>query len=69
MVNVEEEGRNRLGEKLYTSVLLLMVALLLLVSITYTTLLWWVKVLLALVLLSFSAGFGWKYGQEKRDLK
>ena len=65
MEHSEEAERTRQGEKLYTAVLLLLVAVLLLASIVYTAQLWWVKVSLALVLSGVGAFFGWKYWQER----
>ncbi len=61
MENSEESKRTKQFERLYTAVLLLLVAVLLLVSIFYTTGLWWVKVSISLVLVVISAFFGRKY--------
>ena len=67
MEHSEEAGGRKQGERLYTAVLLLLVAVLLLVSILYTAQLWWVKVALAVVLSGVGAFFGWKYRQERRN--
>jgi membrane protein YdbS with pleckstrin-like domain len=65
MESSEESRRTKQFERLYTAVLLLLVAVLLLVSIFYTAQLWWVKVSIAVVLVSTGAFFGRKYLQDR----
>lgn len=61
MDNSEESQKAKQFERLYTAVLILLVAILLLVSIFYTSRLWWVKVGIAAVLVGIGTFFGCKY--------
>lgn len=61
-----EDGRNtKQYERLFTALQLLLVAVLLVVSIVYTTQLWWVKAGIALVLASVSGFIGRKYWRAR----
>ncbi len=65
MEKLEEGKKLKQFERLYSSILLLIVAILILASILYTTRLWLVKVFITLVLLGFSGLFVWRYFQER----
>ena len=65
MESPKEAKRTKQFERLYTAVLLLLVAVLLLVSIFYTVQLWWVKVSIAVVLASVGAFCGRRYLKER----
>lgn len=61
MVNPEETQKAKQFERLYTTVLVLLVAILLLVSILYTSHLWSVKVAIAVVLIGIGTFFARSY--------
>ena len=61
MENSEDTKKAKQFERLYTALLVLLVAILLLISILYTPRLWPVKVAIAAILISVSALFGHKY--------
>lgn len=61
MGNSGETHRAKQFERLYTTVLVLLVAILLLVSILYTSHLWTVKVAIAAVLVGIGTFFGHRY--------
>ena len=61
----EETQSTKQFERLYTTVLLSLVAVLLLISILYTTQLWWVKAVIAVVLTGISAFLSRRYLQER----
>ena len=61
----EETQSTKQFERLYTTVLLSLVAVLLLISILYTTQLWWVKAVIAVVLTDISAFLSRRYLQER----
>ncbi len=65
MGNAEDAKKSKQFERVYTAVLLLLVGLLLLVSILYTTHLWLAKVAIAAVLIGVSVLFGHKYLRER----
>ena len=65
MGNSREAQKSKQFERLYTTVLVLLVAILLLVSISYTSHLWWVKVIIAAVLVGIGAFFGHRYLRER----
>ena len=68
MENPQEDSRAKQLERLFTAVLLMLVAVLLLLSNLYTPQLWGVKVALAAVLAGTSAFFGLKYVQHRRGV-
>jgi hypothetical protein len=61
MENLEDIKKQKQFERIYSAVFLLIVALLILASILYTTQLWLAKVFIALTLLGFSAFFAREY--------
>lgn len=61
MGNPEETQKTKQFERLYTTVLVLLVAILLLVSILYTSHLWFVKVGIAVLLIGIGIFFGHRY--------
>ena len=61
MENSEDTKKDKQFERLYTAVLVLLVAILLLVSILITPRLWWVKVAIAVILIGVSIFFGHRY--------
>ncbi|MCI0529333.1 MAG: hypothetical protein L0Y56_17990 [Nitrospira sp.] len=65
MDNLQKTKKLQQFEKLYTAVLLLIVAILMLASILYTTQLWLVKIFIVVILLGISVFFGRKYFQDK----
>ena len=65
MENSEETKKAKQFERLYTAVLVLLVAILLLVSILYTPRLWWVKVAIAVILIGVSIFFGHRYQRDR----
>lgn len=60
MSQSEKEGKSARFERLYTAVLLLVVAVLLLLSTLYTPALWGVKAGIAMALLGMSSYFFWR---------
>lgn len=65
MGNSEETQKAKQFERLYTMVLVLLVAILLLVSILYTSHLWPVKVAIAIILIGIGIFFGHRYLRER----
>ena len=65
MENSEETKKAKQFERLYTALLVLLVSILLLVSIVYTSRLWWVKVAIAVILIVIGAFFGHRYLRER----
>ena len=65
MSNSEDSRKAKQFERLYTALLVLLVAILLLFSILYTSHLWWVKVLIAVILLGIGTLFGLRYLRER----
>ena len=65
MENSEDTKKTKQFERLYTALLLLLVALLLLISILYTSHLWLVKVAIAVILTGIGAFFGQRYLRER----
>ena len=65
MSNSEDSRKAKQFERLYTALLVLLVAILLLVSILYTSHLWWVKVVIAVILLGIGTFFGLRYLRER----
>ena len=65
MENSEDTRRTHQFERIYTLLLLWLVAGLLLISILYTSALWWVKVLIASVLIIIGAIFAHSYWRER----
>ena len=65
MGNSEDSRKAKQFERLYTALLVLLVAMLLLVSILYTSHLWWVKVVIAAILLGIGTFFGLRYLRER----
>ena len=61
MENSEDTKKAKQFERLYTALLVLLVAILLLISILYTPRLWSVKVAIAVILIGVSVLFGHKY--------
>ena len=61
----EEPKKKKQFERAYTAVLLLLVAVLLLASISYTTQLWSVKVTIASMLVVVSGWYGRRYWQGR----
>ena len=57
----EDARKSKQFERLYTAVLVLLVAILLLISIFYTRSLWQVKVIIAVVLIGISGLFWGSY--------
>lgn len=65
MENSEETKKAKQFERLYTALLVLIVAILLIVSIIYTPHLWWVKVAIAVILIVTGAFFAYRYLREQ----
>ena len=65
MENSEDSKKAKQFERLYTTILVLLVATLLLVSILYTPRLWTVKVVIAVILIGIGAFFGQRYLRER----
>lgn len=65
MGNSEETQKAKQFERLYTVVLVLLVAILLLVSILYTSHLWLVKMAIAIILIGIGIFFGHRYLRER----
>ena len=65
MENSEDSKKAKQFERLYTDILVLLVAILLLISILYTPRLWTVKVVIAVILIGISAFFGQRYLRER----
>lgn len=65
MENSEDTKKAKQFERLYTALLVLLVAILLIVSIIYTLQLWWVKVTIAVILLVIGAFFAQRYLHER----
>jgi glucan phosphoethanolaminetransferase (alkaline phosphatase superfamily) len=65
MGNSEDTKKAKQFERVYTALLVLLVAILLLISILYTPRLWLVKVVIALILISIGAFFGHRYLRER----
>ncbi len=65
MGNSEETQKSKQFERLYTVVLVLLVAILLLVSILYTSHLWLVKMAIAIILIGIGIFFGHRYLRER----
>ena len=63
--NSEDTKKAKQFERLYTTILVLFVAILLLVSILYTSRLWLVKVVIAAILLVIGVVFGQRYMRER----
>ena len=61
MGNSEDTKKAKQFERLYTALLVLLVAILLLISILYTPRLWPVKVVIAVILIGIGAFFGHRY--------
>ena len=61
MENSEDTKKAKQFERLYTAILVLLVAILLLISILYTPRLWLVKVVIAMILIGIGAFFGHRY--------
>ena len=65
MGNSENIKKAKQFERLYTTLLVLLVAVLLLISILYTPRLWPVKVAIAVILIGVGAFFGHRYLRER----
>ncbi len=65
MENSEYTKKAKQFERLYTVILVLLVAILLLISILYTPRLWPVKVVIAGILIGVGAFFGHRYLRER----
>ena len=65
MGNSEDTRKAKQFERLYTAILVLLVAILLLISILYTPRLWPVKVVISAILISLSIFFGQRYLRER----
>ena len=65
MGNSEGTQKAKQFERLYTMVLVLLVAILLLFSILYTSHLWMVKVAIAIILIGIGIFFGHRYLRER----
>ena len=65
MGNSDDTKKAKQFERLYTTLLVLLVAILLLISILYTPRLWLVKVVIALILIGIGAFFGHRYLRER----
>ena len=65
MGNSEETQKAKQFERLYTMVLVLLVAILLLASILYTSHLWLVKGAIATILIGIGIFFGHRYLRER----
>ncbi len=65
MENSEDTKKGKQFERLYTAILVLLVAILLLVSILYTPHLWLVKVVIAGILIGVGAFFAHRYLRER----
>ena len=65
MGNSEDTRKAKQFERLYTAILVLLVAILLLISILYTPPLWQVKVVIAAILIGLSIFFGQRYLRER----
>ena len=61
MENSEDTKKAKQFERLYTAILVLLVAILLLISILYTPRLWLVKVGISVILISVGAFFSNRY--------
>ena len=61
MGNSEDTKKAKQFERLYTAILVLLVAILLLISILYTPRLWLVKVGISVILISVGAFFSNRY--------
>lgn len=66
MENSEAVQKTKQFERLYTTILVLLVAILLLVSILYTSHLWLVKVAIAVILTGMGTFFGHRYLRERK---
>ena len=65
MENSEDTKKAKQFERLYTAILVLLVAILLLISILYTPRLWPVKVVIVGILIGVSAFFGYRCLRER----
>ena len=65
MGNSEDTKKGKQFERLYTAVLVCLVAILLLISILYTPRLWPVKVAIAAILISIGLFFAHRYLRER----
>ena len=65
MENSEDTKKAKQFERLYTAILVLLVAILLLISILYTLHLWLVKVVIAGILIGVGAFFAHRYLRER----
>lgn len=65
MGNSEDAKKAKQFERLYTVMLVLLVAVLLLISILYTSHLWLVKVAITVILIGVGAFFAHKYLRER----
>ena len=65
MENSEDTKKAKQFERLYTAILVLLVAILLLISILYTPRLWVVKVAIAAILIGIGTFFGQRYLRER----
>ena len=61
----EDTRKSKQFERLYTAVLVLLVAILLLISIFYTRSLWQVKVIIAVILIGISGLFWGSYLSDR----
>ena len=61
MENSEDTKKAKQFERVYTAILVVLVAILLLISILYTPRLWPVKVVIAAILIGLGAFFGSRY--------
>ena len=65
MENSEDTKKAKQFERLYTAILVLLVAMLLLISILYTPRLWQVKVVIAVILIGIGVFFGHSYRRKR----
>ena len=65
MENSEDSKKAKQFERLYTTILVLLVSILLLISILYTPRLWTVKVVIAVILIGIGAFFGQRYLRDR----
>ena len=65
MGNSEDTKKTKQFERLYTALLVLLVAILLVISILYTPRLWSVKIAIAAILVGVGAFFGYRYLRER----
>ena len=65
MGNSQDTKKAKQFERLYTALLVLLVAILLMISILYTPRLWLVKVVIAVILIATGAFFGQRYLRER----